>query len=268
MTSVKEHLLRNEEDIRRILSFVLSKTTAELYASGDYELSTSEERLLEDLVSKRSNGYPFAYIAKTQGFYEHEFIVSEDVLIPRPETELIIEIVKAKFADKNNFKVLDMGTGSGIIAISLKSIFKDWSITATDISEKALNVARQNIEKILSCKDIDLYLSDWFNELSHQKYDLIISNPPYIAEGDKHLNDLEYEPISALTSGKEGMDSINNIINNAPKFLEKGGFLLLEHGYDQANAVRNLLERDFHNIKKYKDLSGNDRATIAQVRIF
>ena len=268
MTSVKEYLLRNEEDIQRILSIVLGKTTAELYASGDYELSVREERLLDELVSKRSKGYPFAYIAKTQGFYEHEFIVSEDVLIPRPETELIIEIVKAKFADKNNFKVLDMGTGSGIIAISLKSIFKDWSITATDISEKALNVARQNIEKILSCKDIDLYLSDWFNELSHQKYDLIISNPPYIAEGDKHLNDLEYEPISALTSGKEGMDSIKNIINNAPKFLEKGGFLLLEHGYDQANAVRNLLEKEFHNIKNYQDLSGNDRATIAQIKIF
>ena len=268
MTSVKEHLLRNEEDIKRILSIVLSKTTAELYASGDYELSSSEERLLEDLVSKRSQGYPFAYISGEKGFYEDVFRVNENVLIPRPETEMLIEISKKLFTQNTNkIKILDLGTGSGVIAITLAKIFPNADIFASDISKKALDIAKLNELEIIKNQRIHFIKSSWFEDIDENNFDLIVSNPPYIEEGDMHLDDLKFEPVNALVSGKDGLTDIRKISCSANDYLRNNGYLIFEHGYNQANSVYKILSKKYREIRQFKDLNNNDRVTLAQRKI-
>ncbi len=245
-------------DADLLLMHVLQKTRTQLLMDE----SIVEARFiasLDQLITRRINGEPIAYILGSQPFWTMDLIVTPDVLIPRAETECLIEWVLKQLFDANNYQVADLGTGSGAIAIALALEKPHWQIDATDQSAKALLIARQNAKKY-NAKNISFFESDWFDALPPKKYDLIISNPPYIAQNDAHLEKLIFEPISALTSGKTGLDAIENITQQAMHYLQPNGYLVIEHGYDQAEAVFKLFEQaGFYEVKNHCDLSGIPR---------
>ena len=258
---IKNLLREDVEDASKLLGLALNKTQEQLFANLGYEVNSSEFEKFISLVAERKMGKPFAYLKGSQGFYEHEFLVSPSTLIPRPETELLIDIVLDKLSPERKIKLLDLGTGSGIIAITLSEKCPNWEVSAADQSTEALSVAKQNAKS-----SIDFYCGNWFDPLPQIKFDLIVSNPPYISPSDPHLNDLSFEPIKALVSGNDGLEDIQLIISKSPQFLNKDGLLLLEHGYDQKDRIIKLLEGSFKNIKAFKDLNGIDRAIIAELR--
>ena len=261
MKSIKDFLRNDVEDISKLLSLALNKTQEQLYANLDYQLVDTELSVLLSYIDQRKKGKPFAYIKGSQGFYNLDFIVSPATLIPRPETELLIDIT-LNLLDKNkNLKVLDLGTGSGVIAITISEKRPKWKLSATDLSLDALNIARLN-----STKKIDFYCGSWFDPVPPETFDLIVSNPPYINANDPHLQDLRYEPIEALVSGDDGLNDIREIITKSTLFLNSGGYLLLEHGYDQKDRIVKLLEESYTSIKTFKDLNKVDRAVLAKLR--
>ena len=261
MKSIKDFLRNDVEDISKLLSLALNKTQEQLYANLDYQLVDTELSVLLSYIDQRKKGKPFAYIKGSKGFYDLDFIVSPATLIPRPETELLIDIT-LNLLDKNkNLKVLDLGTGSGVIAITISEKRPKWKLSATDLSLDALNIARLN-----STKKIDFYCGSWFDPVPPETFDLIVSNPPYINEHDPHLQDLRYEPIEALVSGDDGLNDIREIITKSTLFLNSGGYLLLEHGYDQKDRIVKLLEESYTSIKTFKDLNKVDRAILAKLR--
>ena len=171
-------------------------------------------------------------------------------------------LFRSNLLDKNkNLKVLDLGTGSGVIAITISEQCPKWKLSATYLSLDALNIARLN-----STKKIDFYCGSWFDPVPPETFDLIVSNPPYINEHDPHLQDLRYEPIEALVSGDDGLNDIREIITKSTLFLNSGGYLLLEHGYDQKDRIVKLLEESYTSIKTFKDLNEVDRAILAKLR--
>jgi len=258
---IKNLLRKDVEDASKLLGLAINKTQEQLFANLDYEVNSSEFKKFLSLVDERKNGKPFAYIKGSQGFYEHEFLVSSSTLIPRPETELLIDIAIEKLDPEKKLKVLDLGTGSGIIAITLSQQCPKWEVSASDQSSEALVVAQLNAKS-----PIDFYCGSWFEPLPKKKFDLIVSNPPYISEKDPHLEDLRFEPIEALVSGNDGLDDIRLIISQSPQYLNKGGLLLLEHGYDQKKKIVKLLDKSFTNIKSFQDLNKVDRAILAELR--
>ncbi len=261
MKSIKDFLRNDVEDISKLLCLALNKTHEQLYANLDYQLVDTELSALMSYIDQRKKGKPFAYIKGSKGFYDLDFIVSPATLIPRPETELLIDIT-LNLLDKNkNLKVLDLGTGSGVIAITISEKRPKWKLSATDLSLDALNIARLN-----STKKIDFYCGSWFDPVPPETFDLIVSNPPYINEHDPHLQDLKYEPIEALVSGDDGLNDIREIITKSTLFLNSGGYLLLEHGYDQKDRIVKLLEESYTSIKTFKDLNKVDRAVLAKLR--
>ena len=261
MKSIKDFLRNDVEDISKLLCLALNKTQEQLYANLDYQLVDTELSVLLGYIDQRKKGKPFAYIKGSKGFYDLDFIVSPATLIPRPETELLIDIT-LNLLDKNkNLKVLDLGTGSGVIAITISEKRPKWKLSATDLSLDALNIARLN-----STKKIDFYCGSWFDPVPPETFDLIVSNPPYINEHDPHLQDLRYEPIEALVSGDDGLNDIREIITKSTLFLNSGGYLLLEHGYDQKDRIVKLLEESYTSIKTFKDLNKVDRAILAKLR--
>lgn len=259
MNTIQDYLSSGAIDIAPLLSLVLNKTNVELVTHSNYPLTFLEKQTLDDFIKQRTNGTPFSYISGKKGFYHLDFNVTPDTLIPRPETELLIDIALDLFPKNYPCKLLDMGTGSGIIAVTLADKNPHWQVTATDYSSKALEVAKSN-----TTRTIEFLQGNWFDPVISQQFDLIISNPPYIEEGDAYLDDLTYEPISALTAGKDGLDDIRTIINQAPNYLSKSGFLLLEHGYDQQAKIVELLSIKFTNIQKFKDYNNMDRSILAQ----
>mgnify|MGYP001432113905 FL=1 len=258
---IKNLLREDVEDASKLLGLAINKTQEQLFANLDYALNSSEFKKFFSLVDERKNGKPFAYIKGSQGFYDNEFLVSPSTLIPRPETELLIDIAIDSLDSEKKIKVLDLGTGSGIIAITLSNHRPKWEVSACDQSSEALSVAKLNAKS-----PIDFYCGSWFDPLPKKKFDLIVSNPPYISEKDPHLEDLRFEPMEALVSGNDGLEDIRLIISQSPQFLNKNGLLLLEHGYDQKDRIIKLLEGSFKNIKAFKDLNGIDRAIIAELR--
>ncbi len=201
-------------------------------------------------------GEPVAYILGHREFYGLDFHVNENTLIPRPETELLVELSLERMAER----VLDLGTGTGAVAISIAKNAKNSAVTALDKSPAALEVARENAKK-LGVK-VRFLESDWFSAVPGEKFGLIVSNPPYVAEGDPHLKDLAFEPMLALASGPDGLDSIRIIVENAPDHLEPGGWLLFEHGYDQGCACRDLLlAKGFSEVSTWLDLAGIERVS-------
>ena len=261
MKTVQDYLKSGACDIAPLLSLVLEKSNTELYAQSDYALNSKQQQQLLSLIQQREQGTPFAYLSGKKGFYHLDFKVTKDTLIPRPETELLIDITLDLFKKNQKITVLDLGTGSGIIAVTLADINPRWKVSATDFSQAALDVAKSN-----TTADINFTQGSWFDATPGQTFDLVISNPPYIEENDAHLDDLTYELITALTAGKDGLDDIRIIIDNAPEYLNKDGYLLLEHGFDQQEKIVNLLSEKFHNIKTFKDYNNNDRAVIAQIK--
>ena len=235
--SIKDYLKEDIEDISKLLSLALKKSKEQLFSNPNYELNNIELKALDKLIEQRNDGKPFAYLKGSQGFYDLNFIVSSATLIPRPETELLIDITLDTFDINTKINALDLGTGSGVIAITLSEKYPNWSISATDQSKAALKIAQLNTNK-----NINFYHGNWFDPLPKEKFDLIVSNPPYINDHDPHLKSLSYEPIEALISGSDGLDDIRKIILQAPQFLNQAGYLLLEHGYNQKNHIIDLLK--------------------------
>ena len=260
MKTIDDYLNSGIVDIAPLLSLVLEKNNAQLMIDGKQSLSTAQQEQLDQLISKRQSGMPFAYLSGEKGFYHLDFTVTPDTLIPRPETELLIDIaLTLPLSDKA--KIVDLGTGSGVIAITLADKKPDWQVCAIDASVAALAVAQQN-----TTRAIEFLHGSWFEPLGMRQFDLIVSNPPYVRENDPHLEQLTHEPISALTSGVNGLDDIREIINQAPAHLNPGGYLLLEHGYDQQLEIVDLLKENFQKIEAFKDYNSQNRAVLAQIK--
>ncbi|MGB8338681.1 MAG: peptide chain release factor N(5)-glutamine methyltransferase [Burkholderiales bacterium] len=222
--------------------------------------------------ARRRVGEPVAYLTGTREFYGLMFHVSPAVLIPRPETELLVDLLLARLKKNPTHSVLDLGTGSGAVAVTLAKLCDTAQVTGVEKSKAALNIARKNagaiIEKEFNNK-LQLILGDWYQPVGSAKFDIIVSNPPYIAEADAHLSlgDLRHEPIQALTAGKDGLDAIRKIVQGAPEHLNRGGWLLFEHGYNQEKACAALLKQaGFKPIFCEKDSAGIPRVSGGQLK--
>ena len=244
---LKEKLLFNDKDI---------------YVDKDRELNKKEQNLIKEFIDKKKEGVPLDYILNSTKFYENDFYVDSRVLIPRPETELIIDLVFQSQLS-NHSLIAELGTGSGCISISLAIKNPDFKIIASDISSIALEVANFNVRSH-NVKNILLAQSNWMSCIKSQSLDLIISNPPYLKPNDPHLKDLKHEPSIALIA-KNGSQSFHEIAAQAILSLKLGGKIIFEHGYSQANEVSNILEDNgFKNIMSRQDLNGLDRFTYAE----
>ena len=250
------------QEARRLLSLASGHSIIYLVAYSDNHLSDAVFSQYQALCERRLSGEPMAYIIQEQAFYGRDFWVNESVLIPRPETELLVDLALSDARASAALRVLDMGCGSGAIACTLALERPSWSVAALDISQAALRVAKHNAE-ILGVA-IDFYQGDWFAPVCGQRFDMIISNPPYIERDDMHLmqGDLRFEPQLALTDQADGLRCLAHIIEHAPAFLTEGGRLMLEHGYNQGGDCRALmLAAGYRSIKTYDDLAGIERVT-------
>lgn len=249
-------------DADLLLMQVLKKTRAALFLDKEATLSEIDCDALNHFVLRRLAGEPMAYLLGTQPFWTMDLIVTKDTLIPRPETECLIEWILQHFStrkEQGTISIADLGTGSGAIALALARENNAWEIDATDYSHAALVVAKKNADHY-AVKNITFYQGDWCDALPPKKYDVIISNPPYIAAQDPHLNQLTFEPIAALVSGEKGLTAIEKITAQATFYLKPNGYLVIEHGFDQATAVYNLFEKNnFTDIQNHVDLSNLPR---------
>lgn len=249
-------------DARVLAAFAWQVSPAWLLSHDTDPLTQTQITRFTTLLTRRLSGEPIAYLTGMREFYGRLFRVSPDVLIPRPDTELLVELALARMPPGETVDVLDLGTGSGCIAISLALERPLARVTAVDRSEAALAVARQNAHVLGA--DVEFLVSDWFDSLASRRFDLIVGNPPYIAAADPHLTqgDVRFEPLSALTAGKDGLSDLRLLTAGATAHLKPGGVLLLEHGYDQADAVQALLQvAGFRDVRSWTDLSGIRRVS-------
>jgi len=257
------------------LLHVIDKPAIALMTDEGYQLADSEVARFNDGVVKMQQGIPLAYLTGQQEFWSLNFSVNEHTLIPRPDTEVLVEQVlnwiNAQPVQLSNKRLLDLGTGSGCIAISLAHELKhaNWQVVAVDLSSEALKVAQHNAVSN-NVANVEFVQSSWYQALpiyDEPQFDIIVSNPPYIDETDEHLAGLTAEPISALSAPNQGFADIEHIIQQATLYLCTGGLLAIEHGYDQGAAVRNLfLDSGFELVHTVKDYGGNDRVTLGQVQ--
>ncbi|MFA6921259.1 MAG: peptide chain release factor N(5)-glutamine methyltransferase [Gallionella sp.] len=286
-------------EVQCLLQEVLKVNRAYLLTHPERILSDDESARYTELFERRLKGEPIAYLLGMREFYGLEFKVTPATLIPRHDTELLVEIALQKMPSpptplpvpaggipaasgrkaartgetgeggckaRRGFKVLDMGTGSGAIALSIAHERPDATVVAVDASQAALQVARENCQR-LKLSNIRLLHSDWFSQLSGERFDLIVSNPPYIEDNDPHLalGDVRFEPMSALASGADGLDDIRHIVSGAKNHLRSGGWLMFEHGYDQAARVREIMQQaGYIEVASLRDLAGIERVTIAR----
>ena len=252
---------RREAEI--LLGHALDKSRAWLYAHGDDEISDVAAETFRSLLKQRAAGTPVAYLIGHREFWTLKFVVTPAVLIPRPETELLVELALRHIPQSEKVDIVDLGTGSGAIALAIASERPQSRVVATDASEEALSVARINAGQ-LEIGNAEFIWSDWFDGLSRMMFDVIVSNPPYIASNDNHLSqgDLRFEPRDALASGIDGLDAIRDIVRRAPEHLKPGGDLLIEHGFDQGAAVRELFAQSgFVDISTSRDSEARERVT-------
>ena len=251
-------------EVQMLLQEVLDVSRAYLLAHPEQALNEAQETRYSALLQRRLNGEPLAYILGEREFFGLTFKVSPATLIPRPDTELLVELALQLILLDTRQQILDLGTGTGAIALAIAHARPDAAITAVDASSAALEIAQENATR-LNCRNVRLLQSDWISALGHEeRFDMIVSNPPYIAEADPHLQqgDLRFEPRSALAAGADGLDDLRHIIANARTHLRPGGWLLLEHGYDQAASVRELLEKaGYLDIYSARDLGGIERVS-------
>ncbi|MHB1117463.1 peptide chain release factor N(5)-glutamine methyltransferase [Sideroxydans sp.] len=252
-------------EVQALLQTALGVNRAYLLAHPERVLTEQELSRYQASLQRRLQGEPLAYILGEREFFGLNFKVTPATLIPRPDTELLVELALARISSAG-CRVLDLGTGSGAIALAIAHARPDAEVTAVDASEPALSVALENARR-LQIRNTSFVSSDWFSALAGQRFDLIVSNPPYIAENDRHLaqGDLRFEPATALASGSDGLHDIRRIISEAGAHLAAGGWLMLEHGYDQAEQVRALLlKAGFKNVRSDKDLAGVERVSGGQ----
>jgi release factor glutamine methyltransferase len=250
-------------DAQLLLGKATGRDRSWLYAHDDAVISDTEAAVFQALVERRAGGEPVAYLLGRRGFWKQELEVSPAVLIPRPETELMVELVLGLGLGPD-IQMADLGTGSGAIALALASENPDWQVIATDASDAALAVAESNAAR-LSIGNVMFCKGDWLMALPALRFNLIVSNPPYIAEGDPHLKqgDVRFEPVGALVAPDQGLADLVQIAEGAGHYLKNRGRLLLEHGFEQGREVRSLLERlGYGNISTHNDHNGNERVTM------
>lgn len=260
-------ILKKEEDkgiiSKILLGYTLNLSKEKLVINLNENISKKQEKEFLKNIKKVADGYPVQYITNTREFMELKFYVDENVLIPRPDTEVLVEEVMSISKEYNKSDILEMCTGSGAIAVSLAKYLENINITATDISEKALKVAKQNENNLLENSKIEFIQSDMFKNIA-EKYDIIVSNPPYIKTKviDEYI--LKYEPKLALDGGEDGLEFYRIIINEGYKYLKESGIIALEIGYDQRQDVMELVNNSgkYKECKCIKDLGGNDRVIV------
>ena len=260
-----------QREAKALLSLALQKDKIFLIAYPEYSLKEVEEKLFQDFIKRRANREPFQHIAGKQEFWGLDFVVTPDVLIPRPETELIVETGIGILRNLENPKFCEVGIGSGCISVSILHEIKNAKAIGLDISNKALQIAKKNAEKNSILNRLDLMISDVFDDLdTTEKFDLIISNPPYIPIADVPNLQIEvrdFDPHIALTDGKDGLSIIEKIIGKSPECLKPDGFLVLEIGFNQSDKVRQMFNLQiWQEIEFFRDLQGIPR--IVKSRIF
>lgn len=255
-------------DAKVLLAHALGKSPAWLVAHADEALDHDALDRFDALLRARVDGQPVAYLVGRRGFWTLDLAVTPDTLIPRPETELLVELALSRIPPDAASRIADLGTGSGAIALAIAVERPLCRVVATDASEAALRVAHGNAREH-ALANVQFRHGSWFAPLAGERFDLIASNPPYVANGDAHLaeGDLRFEPAAALSSGSDGLDDIREIISSAEGFLVAGGWLLLEHGLDQGAAIRELFEAaGFVEIATERDLESRDRVTLGRRR--
>jgi len=255
--------LGERADAEALLLHVLGQSRSWLFAHADDALDTDVRTAFEALVARRAAGEPVAYLTGRRGFWTLELEVTPATLIPRPETELLVELALERLPRDMACRVADLGTGSGAIALALASERSQAQVVATDASVDALAVARRNAQR-LGIRNVRFVQGDWLAPLVGERFVLVVSNPPYIEAADPHLaqGDLRYEPAAALASGADGLDAIRRIVADACAHLEPGGWLLFEHGWNQGDAARALLrEAGYVQVFTAQDLEARDRVS-------
>jgi release factor glutamine methyltransferase len=253
-------------EARALLAHQLGVARERLVMRPEQCVASEDMRGFAQLVKRRKRGEPLAYLLGEKEFYGRMFAVSPAVLIPRPETELLVEIVLA-LGLPDEAHIVDLGTGSGCIAITLALERATWQISATDVSQQAIGVARGNAER-WQAHNVTFHHGSWFSAVPEQRFDLIVSNPPYVAVGDPHLDALPFEPMPALVAEGNGLACLQAIIEGTPSHLVPGGFLVLEHGHDQADAVRDLLTmHGWCDVRTQADFASIERVTLARTAV-
>lgn len=254
-------------DAQILLAFVLDKELSYLLTWPEKVLAKQDKHQYLALLDRRISGEPIAYIVGVKEFWSLPFLVSPATLIPRPDTEILVELVLEQFADFDTLHCLDLGTGTGAIALALASEQPNWQIDAIDFSLDAVELAQQNAEK-LQLSHVNIFQSDWFSALNECKFDVIVSNPPYIDKLDENLSqgDVRFEPESALVADEHGLGDIKHIAQQALKYLNNQGSLFFEHGFEQGEAVRNILNAfGYDNAQTVRDFNGHERITWARL---
>ena len=232
----------------------------EIYLDKETELNKEQQNLIQEFIEKKKDGIPLDYILNSTKFYENDFYVDSRVLIPRPETEILVDYINNNFC--SSLKVLDAGTGSGCIGISLALKNSNFDVYGSDYSEDSLSVASIN-KNTLSAKNFSLVHANWLSCFKKNSFDLIVTNPPYIADQDPYLEDLKHEPNKALVATDKGLGDIKLIVKQSTKALKRGGMLILEHGYQQQEEVKNILKGNhFSDITNLKDFQALPRITL------
>jgi release factor glutamine methyltransferase len=250
-------------DAQLLLAHVLGITRARLLSHPEAPCSAAQVTKYRELLARRASGEPLAYLVGHRGFWSLELAVGPAVLVPRPETELLVERALAR-GPAGAARVADLGTGSGAIALALASERPDWHVVATDVSPEALEQARSNAAA-LGLARVEFRLGDWYAALAGEMFDLLVSNPPYVAAADPALALLRHEPQLALTPGDDALLSLRTLADGAAMHLALGGWLMLEHGADQGPAVRAaLVLAGFRHVRSHRDLAGNERMTEGQ----
>ena len=253
-------------DVEILLCQVLKKNHSYLRTWPEKTLNKAQLDQFTQLLKQRQLGRPIAYITGTREFWSRDFYVDPSVLIPRPDTETLIELCLQLIQHKPNAKLLDLGTGSGIIAITLAAECPQLKVTAVDNSIEALQIAQKNA-RLNQAPEISFLQSSWFDQVANESFDFIVSNPPYIAPDDPHLQqgDVYFEPNCALIAAQQGLADIIHISKQSQRYLNQGGYLVLEHGYNQQQSVHDILQQhQYQSIHCLHDLSGQPRITYAQ----
>jgi release factor glutamine methyltransferase len=250
-----------------LLGHVLRRDRAWLAAHGDQPVTAQEAKAFDALARRRRDGEPVAYLIGRREFYGLDLEVTPDVLIPRSETELLVELALVRIDTNEHTEILDLGSGSGAIALAIATERPHSAVLGVDVSDAAVALARRNASR-LHVGNVAFIKSDWFGAVPKKRYDAIIANPPYVAAGDEHLSqgDLRFEPSAALAAGADGLNAIRAIIASAAAYLSPEAWLLIEHGHDQADAVLAMLrDAQFSDVQSRRDLAGIPRTALGRM---